>query len=677
MWKSDDEESNLLESVVNWAAPTPPPPLAASSTSVKQTVQMPLPPPSPFSDLFPQELLQSSGLLLSQFDDDVMNSRNSDTVDHSSNNRQETATSNSTAPRPPTGISSGVYRCAECKFSTDDRRLFMCHKRSKHAGEKTFSCPDCSAKFTRQYSLKKHVLQKHSTVCSNPSPQLPKYCPFPNCKFATRNPNAMLLHKRTHQQLYFCKECNSRYTRRQSLLGHLTKHHGSNAALIGMGPSLPITNTIDDQSLQSPPPRTNNVSSSATVPFFQEDAGSTSDTENSDGHGDQQDRVPISSTAPAFSHEEIGQSSTGIGSSKSSPQFSGMDPALESINAVVGSVVATVAANSEEQLDTKFFCDKCQFSANSLRRLYGHKLSSHRGAKEKMIVKASHHICPHCPRKFASLKRMLTHVKKIHTPSIKKQPKRSKAGGKRRQHSKRRASPIAMSCDRCDFNTSRKRIFAAHMKSHLTENGERHQDAKHDTLVRKSNPVIINKRFSPDQNVDATSTVTLPVSNSPSYTSAVSPNAYDFYHNGGRHTGSGSSTYSNGSVGEISAANNSFGQYYGVNRNSAPPSTNSFSSDHSISNNRLIRLDLNSQGNGGFEEMTACLQGLQQANGALMQLLRRRENELGSLRSNVVELLRLLLPNHQAFHHVLTLDNVDEMVTNTLTRILTDTASQR
>jgi len=304
-----------------------------------------------------------------------------------------------------------------------------------------------------------------------------------------------------------------------------------------------------------------------------------------------------------------------------------------------------------------------------------------------MIPKTNHHICPQCPRKFASLKRMLTHVKKIHTTSIKKRRKRASSSGKgskqRSQNQKRKPQPSSFVCGRCDFTTSRKRIYTAHMKSHLGESMEWNQEVKTESNPFRKPATSNGKRSSPDRNLStaaSTSASTLPLPTSPNYVPATSPGLYDFYHNGAgaRQSGSGSSTYSNGSLGAPTecAMTRSGGIGHFILNRCTGASTNSTSSDPA-QNNRPIRLDLVNQNSSGFEEMASCLQGLQQANGALMQLLRRRENELSSLRSNVLELLRFLLPNHQAFHNVLALDNIDDIVTSALNRVLTETTSQK
>lgn len=182
-------------------------------------------------------------------------------------------------------------------------------------------------------------------------------------------------------------------------------------------------------------------------------------------------------------------------------------------------------------------------------------------------------------------------------------------------------------------------------------------------------------------NASASLSSTLPAPNSPPYAPAQSPGLYDFYHNGAgaKYSGSGSSTYSNGSIGpnaeRIFHSGDGIGQFLVMNH-SGTSSTNSAVFD-AAPNTRLIRLDLATQNSTGSEEMASCMQGLQQANGALMQLLRRRENELSLLRSNVMDLLRLLLPNHPAFQRILNVENVDEIVTNALSLALTEASAHK
>lgn len=299
--------------------------------------------------------------------------------------------------------SEALFSCDNCSFTAADRHTFMVHKRSRHYGEKSFSCSDCSAKFTRSYSLKKHVLQKHQGFA--PSPQLPKYCPFPSCNFVTRNSNTMQFHKRSHQNasVYYCKQCNTRYVRRQSLLHHLTHKHSSNAALIGMkkiGVNLTNPVTLDDD-------------------------------------GTHENRLKIETT----------------------------------VQKTVENNKILVETRSKE-VEKSYNCDKCQFTSKNFLDVYRHKQSAqHVVDDEKTLINKN--ICLYCHKKFASSNNLLTHIKKQHLESMKKNISETKK---------------MFFCTKCSFSTTRKKVLKAHEdNSHVVMEQEQQQQ------TNVSSKLTINK----------------------------------------------------------------------------------------------------------------------------------------------------------------------------------------
>ncbi|CDW54877.1 zf-C2H2 4 and zf-C2H2 domain containing protein [Trichuris trichiura] len=178
---------------------------------------------SPFSNIFTSEMLRESDIAFNTSEDSA--------GDAGSETTRLKFCENVKAAEGGNSESQPMFVCQFCPFSTQNRKNFMVHKR-KHAGVKSFSCGMCSAKFTRNYSLKKHLREKHNPHVTT---ALPKYCPFSSCNYVTRNPNALQVHRRNqHANVYFCKQCNARYAFRRSLLHHLTFNHASDASLIGI-----------------------------------------------------------------------------------------------------------------------------------------------------------------------------------------------------------------------------------------------------------------------------------------------------------------------------------------------------------------------------------------------------------------------------------------------------------
>uniref|UniRef100_A0A914XBZ3 C2H2-type domain-containing protein n=1 Tax=Plectus sambesii TaxID=2011161 RepID=A0A914XBZ3_9BILA len=395
MWstaKSEDDSSldGFLPSTSKAA-------ITAQSPAGEERV-LPLPPASPFSELFPIRILSESGVDLADLN-------------------QQPTTSEST---------------------TKQHRLIMTHlmtaaqRTSKPHGAKSHFCTQCSAGFTRRYSLNKHMHEKHA-----PAPL--RHCPLSGCTFVTRNPNSFLLHKRNHQQRavsgkpqYFCKVCRCRYTQRRSLLQHLTNHHGSDASLFGFGGS---------------------GDSAATVP-----ASPKSTVE----HDPPVDAEPVE-PPPAVAQEQIAAKKL----TRSATRISVSSTAGTSVVALTDFTTATVAATvtaasplsspTQKNRGSKkspppstskkmYACERCDFSATTFRSLFAHRQKQH-ATKEPATI-----ACVYCRKQFTS-DRLVAHMKRSHLIKT----KRSCKSGKR------------FVCDTCEFQTTTKRVFSAHKAMHAAE----------------------------------------------------------------------------------------------------------------------------------------------------------------------------------------------------------------
>lgn len=171
------------------------------------------PPPSPFSQLFPEPLLSANGITLPL-----------------------PASNPPAQPKSPRPVPKQEERqaraaktsCGQCAFVGASWHDLVVHKKS-HLGAKVHVCGHCGAGFTRLASLKKHAKASHSG---------PLACPYQGCPFRPRNLNSLRIHKRSHLSIaqmesYYCKLCKALYSDRASLLTHLSLKHASQGSAFG------------------------------------------------------------------------------------------------------------------------------------------------------------------------------------------------------------------------------------------------------------------------------------------------------------------------------------------------------------------------------------------------------------------------------------------------------------
>lgn len=317
-----------------------------------------LPPSSPFSQLFPSQILEENGVEVDEEPISVPSSSGTSLIYKNTSTKVETSIATSDAV------------IANCPTATTVQT-------SRKCGVKQHFCSQCNAGFTRQNTLNKHVREKHTFA------QM-KHCPFPNCQFQTINPNTMITHKRNHQHrfigkpLYFCKSCKVRYVTRRSLLQHLTRQHASDASLIGMGQSDPIESDlptslhIDHTEIENPEAQLPDAQS-----VRQKVTRSMTRTNSS-----------TSSNAPArLDHCSPPASNSKRSSLKQDSPTSSSQPKL-------------------------YECDRCPFAAKTFQSLFTHKAKKHHQSKKDSSHGGVN--CIYCRRRFRSGESLQAHIKADH-----------------------------------------------------------------------------------------------------------------------------------------------------------------------------------------------------------------------------------------------------------------------
>lgn len=474
---------------------------------------------------------------------------------------------------------------------------------------KNFSCDQCSAKFTRSESLRRHFLNKHMA---------PKFCAFPGCSYSTRNAKVLQIHKRYHHRasIYFCKQCKIKFERRQSLLHHLTHKHGSNVALIGMI-AQPQNQFITEEEERAV--------------INQEET--CDDTEAEDENSKLLEEEDEEETSQDIDQQPCSTNSILL-QQKAPPQPS-------------------------------FSCGKCDFVSNTFLEFYKHRQAAHNDLNEQINENNSHDpksqsslasapprvTCLYCFKKFASSNSLLTHIRKQHLQTS--APKRKKN---------------FYSCERCSFTTTCKKMLKTHEA--YCKQGQK-------TLIVTSSPVN-NVHHSLQKSTASATSYNVSPSAKIWQIANEQQNAH-FYHqpitNG--HHGSNQSINGNAGLSLMNSNTNNrllaphlddmrndviatscSSSYANHNGHQSSGQKNNLLIDDDVEQRHIVTTtklklrvakECTVQDNSTFESMASCVEHLQQANSSLLNLCRKRENELKSLRSNVSELLYRFFPSNEAY----------------------------
>ena len=63
----------------------------------------------------------------------------------------------------------GPFVCELCNFESLSKKDLNCHKSASHRGQLSFGCDECDAKFERNTSLQKHLMNKHEKEVNSSS----------------------------------------------------------------------------------------------------------------------------------------------------------------------------------------------------------------------------------------------------------------------------------------------------------------------------------------------------------------------------------------------------------------------------------------------------------------------------------------------------------------------------
>ena len=118
-----------------------------------------------------------------------------------------------------------------CSRASDLKRHAL-----SHLIIKSYTCQECSRKFTRKDSLNIHVNKQHENNLNKKNKEsIPKiqtnkknyFCEFPDCEVGCSRASDLKRHALSHLIIksYTCQECSRKFTRKDSLNIHVNKQH--------------------------------------------------------------------------------------------------------------------------------------------------------------------------------------------------------------------------------------------------------------------------------------------------------------------------------------------------------------------------------------------------------------------------------------------------------------------